>query len=170
MKTGNKIKIKRVTIISNALYCLTALFFLLDFFTGFDIRNQILKSIIYRGFLIGIPIMFFWNLSSRRIVLILYPVLFLLLIIIVNPVTILYQETAWETYTVRYKHKYKEYKFIEFQMQDIGALGYNRREVEVTYLTPLFMITKEVPPNIDLNTEWTEDGSPGVMQSKFRYP
>lgn len=39
-------------------------------------------------------------------------------------------------------------------MQDIGALGYNERTVEVFYLTPLFMITSEVPSDIDMRVEW----------------
>ncbi|MCO5287501.1 MAG: hypothetical protein M9898_13895 [Chitinophagaceae bacterium] len=39
-------------------------------------------------------------------------------------------------------------------MQDIGALGYNKRTVEVIYLTPLFMLTSEVPCDIDKRDEW----------------
>ncbi|MBN9294545.1 MAG: hypothetical protein J0G96_11260 [Flavobacteriia bacterium] len=39
-------------------------------------------------------------------------------------------------------------------MQDIGTRGYNNRTVEVIYLTPLFMLTKEVPNDIDKRVEW----------------
>ncbi len=39
-------------------------------------------------------------------------------------------------------------------MQDIGALGYNERVVEVFYLTPIFMVTNEVPNNLDKAVEW----------------
>ena len=39
-------------------------------------------------------------------------------------------------------------------MQDIGALGYNKRTVEVLYLTTFFMITSEVPNDIDKKVEW----------------
>lgn len=41
-------------------------------------------------------------------------------------------------------------------MQDVGALGYNKRTVEVFYLTPLFMITSEVPNDIDKRVEWVK--------------
>ncbi len=41
-------------------------------------------------------------------------------------------------------------------MQDVGALGYNKRTVEVFYLTPLFMITSEVPTDIDKRVEWVK--------------
>jgi len=41
-------------------------------------------------------------------------------------------------------------------MQDVGALGYNNRTVEVFYLTPFFMITSEVPSDIDKRVEWVK--------------
>lgn len=41
-------------------------------------------------------------------------------------------------------------------MQDAGALGYNKRTVEVFYFTPLFMITSEVPTDIDSRVEWVK--------------
>lgn len=41
-------------------------------------------------------------------------------------------------------------------MQDVGSLGYNKRTVEVFYLTPLFMITNEVPTDIDNRIEWVK--------------
>ena len=39
-------------------------------------------------------------------------------------------------------------------MQDIGALGYNKRTIEVMYLTPLFTISNAVPDDIDKRVEW----------------
>lgn len=39
-------------------------------------------------------------------------------------------------------------------MQDKGAMGYNKRTVEVLYLTRLFMITSEVPKDIGKRVEW----------------
>ena len=39
-------------------------------------------------------------------------------------------------------------------MQDIGALGYNKRTVEVIYLTDLFMIVKPVIDDINQRVEW----------------
>lgn len=41
---------------------------------------------------------------------------------------------SWKTQTIIYKHGHLNFKTIEFQMQDKGALGYNRRIVEVTNL------------------------------------
>ena len=149
----------------NMVYCIIVLFFLLDEFTSFDIKNQTLKSFIYFGVLIGTPAMLFWNLFSERILLIVYPMLFLILIIIVHPIRILFQSSAWETRAIFYEHKHKSCKTIELQWQDIGALGYNRREVEVTYFTPFFMITRKVPPDISQNPEWIKvDDSNNIIE------
>ena len=147
---------KRATIILNVLYCLTVLLFVLDEFTSFDIKNQLLKSVVYFGFLIGTPIILLWNLFSKRILLIVYSVLCLILIFVIDPLKIGFQSSTWETKAIFYEHKYKSKK-IELQWQDIGALGWNKREVEVTYLTPFFMITRKVPPNINENTDWIKN-------------
>ena len=69
---------------------------------------------------------------------------------------ILFSSGAWRTQTILYQNGHIGFKKVEFQMQDIGGLGYNRRTVEVTYLTPLFMITSEVPNDIDKRVEWTK--------------
>ncbi|WP_343632854.1 hypothetical protein [Fluviicola sp.] len=39
-------------------------------------------------------------------------------------------------------------------MEDIGVFGYNKRYVEVTYLTPWLMITKQVDPKNDPGEGW----------------
>ena len=68
---------------------------------------------------------------------------------------ILFTSTVWETVTIFYEHKHNSCRTIEFQMQDIGALGFNRREVEVINLTPLFSITKEIPSDSEIDeNEW----------------
>ena len=67
---------------------------------------------------------------------------------------ILFTTGAWRTQTILYQNGHLSFKTVEFQMQDIGALGYNERTVEVFYLTPLFMITSEVPSDIDMRVEW----------------
>lgn len=67
---------------------------------------------------------------------------------------ILFSSEAWRTQKVLYQNKHFSFKKVEFQMQDVGALGYNRRTVEVIYLTPLFMLTSEVPKDLDEQIEW----------------
>ncbi len=69
---------------------------------------------------------------------------------------ILFSSGAWRTQTILYQNGHLSFKTVEFQMQDVGALGYNKRTVEVFYLTPLFMITSEVPTDIDKRVEWVK--------------
>jgi hypothetical protein len=63
---------------------------------------------------------------------------------------------AWRTQTILYQNGHLTFKTIEFQMQDVGTFGYNKRTVEVFYLTPLFMITSEFPTDIDKRIEWVK--------------
>ena len=67
---------------------------------------------------------------------------------------IIYSTGAWQTKTILYKNGHFSFKTIEFQTQDIGAMGYNKRTVEVLYLTNIFMITNEIPQDIDNKVEW----------------
>jgi hypothetical protein len=138
---------------------LTLLLFLLDGLTRFDIKNQFLKSFVFFGFSIGTPTLLLWNLFSiktktKRIIATVYPTFFLILIFVVNPMKILFSSGAWRTQTILYQNGHLSFKTVEFQMQDIGALGYKRRTVEVIYLTPLFMLTSEVSNDIDKRVEW----------------
>ena len=69
---------------------------------------------------------------------------------------IMFSIGAWRTQTVLYQNGHLSFKTVEFQMQDVGALGYNKRTVEVFYLTPYFIITSEVPANIEKRVEWVK--------------
>lgn len=138
---------------------MTILLFLLDGFTSFDIKNQTLKSFAYIGFLIQTPIILIWNYfviktTNSRIIGTIYPMMFLILIFVLNPMKILSSSNAWRTQTIIYQNRHLSFKTIEFQMQDVGARGYNRRKVEVLYLTPMFTITSEIPSDIGQRIEW----------------
>ena len=153
---------KRITTkILNVIYCLTAILFLLDNLTSFDIKSQALKTVIYFGILIGTPLTLIWNLvviktKLKRIAGIVFPTIILILLIFIGPLKVLFSSGAWQTQTVLYQNEHLTFKTVEFQMQDVGAMGYNKRTVEVIYLTNLFMITGEVPKDIDQSIEWVK--------------
>lgn len=131
----------------------------MDDLTGFDIKNQTLKEFIYFGFLIGAPLTFIWNLFAikaerKSIIWLVFPIIMLALCLYVGPKIILFHTGAWRTQTIKYKNAHLSFKTVEFQMQDVGALGYNKRTVEVLYLTPLFIISHEVPSDIERRNEW----------------
>ena len=151
----------RTTKILNIIYGLTVVLFLLDGLTSFDIKSQGIKSFFFFGLLIGTPLTLIWNawiIKTRngKFIGTVFPTIILALILVVGPMKILFTTGAWRTQTILYQNGYLSYKTVEFQMQDVGALGYNKRTVEVFYLTPLFMITSEVPTDIDNKVEWVK--------------
>ena len=42
----------------------------------------------------------------------------------------------WETQTILYQNRHSSNRMIVFQMQDVGALGYNKRTIDKTILIP----------------------------------
>ncbi len=148
-----------MTLILNIFLLIILIFFLLDFNYLFEIKNQGLKTFIYYGFLIISPITFIWNFFTIKIthlkfINLIIPVLCLIIILFLNPITIFFQSSSWKTQKIIYKHGHLNFKRIEFQVQDKGALGYNKRTIEVTYLTKIFMITNSVEKDIKNKSEW----------------
>ncbi len=59
----------------------------------------------------------------------------------------------WKTQTIQYRHLHLSHRTIEFQMQDKGARGYNRRTVDRIRLLPFLSWTRETSTTeIDLLT------------------
>jgi len=157
----------------NIIYGLTVVLFLLDSLTSFDIRSQTLKSVVYFGLLIGTPLTLVWNAivlktRNRKIIWTILSAAVLTMILIVGPMKFIFSTGAWRTQTILYQNGHFSFKTVEYQMQDIGALGYNKRTVEVFYLTPLFMITNEIPNDIDKKVEWVKvDKDVNELELKF---
>jgi len=131
----------------------------MDAFAMFEIKNQMFKSFVYFGFLIGAPIVLFLNIFSvmgkySRFIGMVFPVIILFYIFIKGPLLFIFSSGAWSTQEVLFENGHFASKKIEFQMQDLGGRGYNKRTVDVLYLTNLFMITNKVPDNIDKRVEW----------------
>jgi uncharacterized membrane protein len=89
-----------------------------------------------------------------KIILIVFLIIFIVSITAIHPTTILLSSSVWRTQTILYQNKDLSFKTIEFQMQDIGARGYNKRLVEVIHVTPLFMLTSDAPNNIANQPQW----------------
>lgn len=163
----------RTTKILNIIYGLTIVLFLLDSLTSFDIKSPIIKSFVFFGFSLGTPLILIWNAViiktiSRKIIWTILPTAILVMILIVGPLKVLFEPGPWRTQTILYQNGHLSFKTVEFQMQDIGGLGYNKRTVEVFYLTPLFMITSEVPTDIDKRVEWVKvDKYVNELELKF---
>lgn len=140
---------KHITRFLNSIFILMLLFFVLAVFTPFEIKNQILKWVVYIGIILVSPIVFIWNIwcfkyLKRKIGSIILPIITLAGIATIGPIKIVFLSGSWETNRVLYQNKYYSFKKIEEQIQDVGALGYNKRTVKVTYFTNWFMIITPV--------------------------
>ncbi len=134
---------------------------MLDGITSFEIKSQVIKSFTYFGVLILTPLTLIWNLwnskkSSWKIIKSVLPIMTLIGILAIGPIKIIFSSGSWKTQKVIYQNGHLNFKKVEFQMQDIGALGYNKRTVEVTYLTDLFMIVRPVRKDINECVEWVK--------------
>lgn len=145
--------------IVKVLYILIIALFLLDHLDSFDIKSQGIKSFIYYSTLLITPLLFIYYLiqvisKQRHVFIALLVGLVMVSIIIIGPMKIIFSSSSWKTQNIVYKHGHLNFKTVEYQMQDIGAFGYNKRTVEVLYLTPWFTIISPVINDIDKRVEW----------------
>ncbi len=150
---------KYISTILNGIFILTILLFALDGLTSFEIKSQAIKSFTYFGIMMLAPLTLIWNLwtfktRKWKIIGSTIPTLTLFGILIIGPLKIAFSASAWRTQKVIYQNGHLTFKKVEFQMQDVGALGYNKRTVEVIYLTDLFVIVSPVEKDIDKRVEW----------------
>ncbi|WP_153798512.1 hypothetical protein [Foetidibacter luteolus] len=143
----------------NILFIIMVALFSIEELTNFDIKSQLLKYFVYKGLLIATPLVLMWNLFflkpiRKKIIGLILPVSISVAVITWGPLKLLLAAGAWQTQTILYQNGHLSFKKVELQMQDVGALGYNQRTVEVLYLTPLFMITNPVSKDIDKHAEW----------------
>jgi hypothetical protein len=156
-----KIK-KNISRILNGIFILITLLFILDVTTSFEIKSQTVKSFTYFGIMIFTPLILVWNLwhyktIKRKTIGLILPVTILIGILIIGPTKIAFSSSAWRTKQVIYEHGHLNFKKVESQTQDLGALGYNNRTVDVIYLTDFFMVTNPVQKDIDKKIEWIKN-------------
>lgn len=165
---------KPISIALNSLYSIMVGLLLLDELTSFDIKSQPVKTFIYEGLLFATPVVLIFNaivLKKRpqKLAGLALPVLMLALILIIGPINLMWASGAWRTQDVLYKKRNNSFQKVEFQMQDVGALGYNRRTVKVLYLTPLFVITSAIPVGIEHDATW-ENVNEEVNELHLKFP
>lgn len=149
---------KYISILLNSIFTCIILLFAFDNLSILEIKNQTVKSFIYYGLLFITPLTLIWNLlffktRKQKVISVTLPSLALIMIFQIGLMRIIFWSSAWKTQTIIYQNKKSSFKKIEFQMQDIGAFGYNKRTVEVIYFTNSFMIVKPITKPIKRN-EW----------------
>ena len=148
-----------ISILLHRIFVLTVLLFVLDGLTSFEIKSQAIKSFTYFGLLVLAPMTLIWNLWTLKTKLLkiissILPTTALIGIMVIGPTPIILSSGSWKTQTVLYQNRHFTFKKVEFQMQDVGAFGFNKRTVAVIYLSNLFMIVRPVENDIDESVEW----------------
>lgn len=143
----------------NGIFLLIFLLFCIDSFTNIDIAKQELKSVVYFGILVITPIILvvnglFYEELKPKIKNIIIPFLVFVFILIIGPTKIVFSSSIWKTNKVLFINQENQNHKVEFQMQDIGALGYNKRTVEVIHYYNLFMIVKSKNKTFEHNNNW----------------
>ncbi|MES2140331.1 MAG: hypothetical protein V4511_11550 [Bacteroidota bacterium] len=137
-------KMKRITIFG--LFIISTVLLFLDGLTPLDINNSIIHltvlffSISTLTIIVGALLL---KLKSNKFIL--------LTILTVGTLCFVKQIFSWggdwKTQTIIYQNLHLSNRTIEFQMQDIGALGYNKRTIERLRIIPFLDWTEEIDTN-----------------------
>ena len=135
--------------------------FLLDVFDLFQTKIGFLKALIYYGvFALPIPLLIMEFKTNRNLSEPILrkgiPILTIIGLIYLNPIKILFHTQTWKTQTIELVNKNSKYNKVEFQMKDIGALGYAKRNAEVYYVTKYFyfVLSENYDERNFIGTDW----------------
>ena len=135
--------------------------------SSYELSSQTIKSLIYYSLPIsGIALIFLGILTNstklQKIIKFVIPSIVLLTLFNGGILKFMNATAVWQTRTVLEENNSKR---TEFQVQDVGALGYNKRTVEVKHITNFLMKVDKSPStlvdskmlnksNLELNGHW----------------
>ncbi|WP_196890171.1 hypothetical protein [Aureivirga sp. CE67] len=148
---------KKLVIILSVIYLLIVSLFFLDIYFDFEMKNELLKKSIYYGFLFISPTILISNLflikkMNLKILSLILSVLPIIIIIKIGFLKILFLSESWKTQMILYENSEDNSVRVEYQLKDLGALGYRKRTVEVNYYSHYFMKVK--PYNKENTKNW----------------
>lgn len=130
---------------------------LITWFTNLEFNDRWLELLSIFIFTTGFPFVFFLNTSNsftRKSLLISSFVLLGMTAMILRFQEFFYFGDGYKTQTVMYRLKSNPETRVEFQMEDVGAFGYNRRTVEITPCFYFFSRLREVDENAVYPAKW----------------
>jgi hypothetical protein len=134
---------------------------MLDIFDLFQTKIEILKTFIYFTFLIlPVPLLILEVKANRNLTENVLrkgiPILAILGMLYLNPLKILFHINTWKTQTIELINENIDNHKVEYQMKDIGALGYAKRNAEVYYLTKYFyfVLSENYDERNFIGTDW----------------
>lgn len=142
----------------NIVYAVILLLFIADCQPWFDIASKWLKTFVYGSVFLSIPVILIvnWRLYSNYFIAFV-AVLGTTMLLLFSPVILLelsFSSGVWKTYGIEYVSVDSPGHTIERQVQDVGALGYNNRTIEVFHKNPVFMLVNETLPDTTKRENW----------------
>lgn len=117
------------------LWIILSITYLSSLFTNVEISSSTLRNICFLMTISGI-LLIILRLFKIKLKENIYRIVIFTSILIGGVIITWFDFTGdWKTQTIIFENGHLSCKTIEFQMQDKGALGYNKRIVEVTKLT-----------------------------------
>ena len=124
------------------VWTVLSLLLLGTFFTNIEITNRFVEKGLFYCFLLGLfglmTIQQPWTLGRKALAIFTLFALF---------VTFQYYSNwkgDWRTQTIIYQNRHLASRTIEFQLQDKGALGFNRRVIDRTKIAPFISWTRKL--------------------------
>lgn len=143
----------------NFIFILFLLLFFLDTYSAFQIKHETLKLAVFQGMLGLAPLTLGWNIWAIKtfhwkVLSSVLPAVMVILILTNGVLAFMFASSPWKTQTVFYQKKDNPSQKIEFQMQDAGAFGYNKRHVKVTHLGKWYFIVEPFEYKALDRSEW----------------
>jgi len=124
-----------------------SIIFLISLVTNLEIKSSTIRNISFLLTVSGFAFVIIKILKINIPEKFNRTLIFLLIVLSGLMFTMFQVKGDWNTQTIIYKHGHLNFKSIEFQIQDNGTLGYNRRVVEVTKLLGFLWIIESVDTN-----------------------
>lgn len=153
-------EIKKLSFFIFAIFLFCYFFYLLDSNEILEIKHDGLKSFVYFGIIIfsffSILFSFFcYEEIKLKVLFSILPIIAFLQILSFGIINTFLSASSWKTQTLIYQNKFDSSKKVEFQMLDIGFAGYEKRTVEVNYITDWFFISSPYTEEIfNSDSDW----------------
>lgn len=139
---------KKLSFLIFVIFLLCCIFYFLDKNEILEIKNDGFKSFVYYGIIVFSFFSILFSIISfeklkLKILFSILPLLAFFEILNFGILRTIFYSSSWKTQTIIYQNTLDESKKVEFQMLNKGAFGYQRRTVEVNYITNWFFTTKE---------------------------
>ena len=142
---------KTIKVLTLSVFVICLFLFYLNLINKFIFKKNYLQLIFHSIFLFNIALIIIWNYKYlrncknhfKKSASVLFMTI-LILLFLLGTIIMIFGHSQWKTQEKIAKSRNKRNYYIEFQMQDIGILGYRSRIVTAFYITKDIIVTKKI--------------------------